>query len=184
MALEHVNTVLSELAKTLASVDRQSVEKLKGMLIEAKSIFCHGAGRSGLNAKAFAMRLMHLGMHACLVGDVLVPPIAQGDVLVIVTASGSSPALAYIANKAKECGARIAVLTTNVRCPISEIAECTICFAAPTKAEEGGDRNSVMPMGTLFEEGCYVLLDMVVLELMEKLNITNSDMVRHHANLE
>ena len=31
------------------------------------------------------------------------------------------------------------------------------------------NRSSVMPMGTLFEEACYVMLDMVILELMEKL---------------
>lgn len=184
MALEHVNTILTELSNTLASVDGKSVEKLTAMLVEAKSVFCHGAGRSGLNARAFAMRLMHLGMHACIVGDVLVPPIVQGDVLVVVTASGSSPALAYVVKKAKDCGARIAVLTTNANAPVCEFAECVICFKAPTKAEEGVNRSSVMPMGTLFEEACYVLLDMVILELMEKLNITNSDMVRHHANLE
>lgn len=184
MALEHVNTVLTELSNTIASVDSGSVEKLNSMLAEAKSIFCHGAGRSGLNAKAFAMRLMHLGMHACIVGDVLVPPIAPGDVLVVVTASGSSPAMGYVVKKAKECGARIAVLTTNASAPVCKFAECVICFNAPTKAEEGADRSSVMPMGTLFEEACYVLLDMVILELMERLNISNSDMVRHHANLE
>lgn len=184
MALEHVNAVLTELSNTIASVNQKSVESFNSILLEAKSIFCCGAGRSGLNAKAFAMRLMHLGMSACIVGDVLAPPIAQGDALVVVTASGTSPAMVYLVKKAKECGARIAVLTTNPNAPVCAFAECVLCFNAPTKAEEGAERSSVMPMGTLFEEACYVLLDMVILELMEKLNISNSDMVRHHANLE
>lgn len=184
MALEYVNTVLLELSRTLASVDPKNVEQLKDMIAASKAVFCHGAGRSGLNAKAFAMRLMHLGMRACVVGDVVTPPIAEGDLLLVVTASGSSPSMACIVNKARDRGAKIAVLTTNPNCPISAVADCTICMNAPTKAEEGSERKSVMPMGTLFEEACYVMLDILVLELMEKLNITNSDMVRNHANLE
>lgn len=184
MALENVNTVMAELSHAVASVDPASVEKLKTMLASAKSVFCHGAGRSGLNARAFAMRLMHLGLHVCVVGDVLVPPISEGDLLVIATASGTSPAMVYIANKARECGAQIAVFTTSRNCPICELAQCVICFDAPTKAEDGEGRTSIMPMGTLFEESCYLLMDMIVLELMEKLNISNSDMVCRHANLE
>lgn len=184
MALEHIKTVLSELSATMDSIDGCNVEKLKEMLAEAKSVFCYGAGRSGLNARAFAMRLMHLGLKACLVGDTLVPPIEEGDVLIVVTASGSSPAMIHVASKARSYGAKIAVLTTNPACPVGEFADCIISIKAPTKANEGGQRGSVLPMGTLFEEVCYILLDVVVLEMMEKLNITNSDMVRRHANLE
>ena len=184
MALEHIKTVLSELSNTMDSIDGCNIEELKTMLAGAKSVFCYGAGRSGLNARAFAMRLMHLGLKACLVGDTLVPPIGEGDVLVVITASGSSPAMVHIVNKARNYGAKIVVLSANPTSPVCEMADCVIAIKAPTKANEDGERGSVLPMGTLFEEACYILLDVVVLEMMEKLNITNSDMVRRHANLE
>ena len=45
-------------------INKLDNEAIKGMLQEtfdAERIFLMGAGRSGLVAKAFAMRLMHLG---------------------------------------------------------------------------------------------------------------------------
>ena len=43
---------------------------------------------------------------------------------------------------------------------------------------------SVAPMGTLFEEGSYILCDMIILDMMRKLEIKTADMVYRHANLE
>ena len=37
-----------------------------------------GAGRSGLVAKAFAMRLMHLGLEAFVVGETITPALNKG----------------------------------------------------------------------------------------------------------
>ena len=39
-------------------------------------------------------------------------------------------------------------------------------------------------MGTLIEEGSYILCDMIILDMMRKLEIKTADMVYRHANLE
>ncbi|MEM2817946.1 MAG: SIS domain-containing protein, partial [Archaeoglobaceae archaeon] len=49
---------------------------------EAERIFVVGIGRSGLVAKAFAMRLMHLGYKAFVIGETTTPRIEAGDLLV------------------------------------------------------------------------------------------------------
>jgi Predicted sugar phosphate isomerase involved in capsule formation len=44
-----------------------------------------GAGRSGLVAKAFAMRLMHLGMISYVVGETITPALQTGDLIVVLS---------------------------------------------------------------------------------------------------
>ena len=59
-----------------------------------------------------------------------------------------------------------------------------VVIHAPSKEDRGDVRASVLPMGSLFEEASFILLDMVILDLMRKLHVTNEDMVSRHANLE
>ena len=72
-----------------------------------------GAGRSGLVAKAFAMRLMHLGFQAFVVGETITPSLSKGDIMVIFSGSGRTKTVADIAETAKEIGAKICLITSN-----------------------------------------------------------------------
>lgn len=50
---------------------RRTLKKIDEFIFaleDAKNIFVMGAGRSGFVAKAFAMRLMHLGYNVYVVG--------------------------------------------------------------------------------------------------------------------
>ena len=55
------------------TISDEDVENFIEILLRAKRIYVMGAGRSGLVAKAFAMRLMHLGMQAFVVGGTITP---------------------------------------------------------------------------------------------------------------
>ena len=52
-------------------------------ILNARRIYVMGAGRSGLVAKGFAMRLMHLGFQSYVVGETITPALQKGDVIVI-----------------------------------------------------------------------------------------------------
>jgi len=52
-------------------ISDEDVEAFIRELLNAKRIYVMGAGRSGLVAKAFAMRLMHLGLQAFVVGETI-----------------------------------------------------------------------------------------------------------------
>src|SRR5665811_602610 len=58
-------------------IDYSEVHSLISDIISAhqnnKRVFVMGAGRSGLAAKAFAMRLMHLGLNVYVVGETVTP---------------------------------------------------------------------------------------------------------------
>ena len=52
----------AEIHGVAAQIDREQLRGLADALIAAERIFVTGEGRSGFMAKAFAMRLMHLGL--------------------------------------------------------------------------------------------------------------------------
>ena len=61
-----------------------------------------GAGRSGLAAKAFAMRLMHLGFNVYLVGETTTPAVQPDDLVIAVSGSGETPSIANLGTIAKK----------------------------------------------------------------------------------
>lgn len=183
MGLEHRKQMIAELSAAIDIINAADVEKLEQLITGAKQIFCHGAGRSGLNAKAFAMRLMHMGLKAFVVGDVVTPSIREGDVLFVISASGSSKNLEGTVRKAISSGAKLALITTNPNSVLCELG-AFVLISAPTKGDAVDSGAAVTPMGTLFEETSYMLCDMMVLDLMKMIGAKPEEMVYRHANLE
>ena len=70
----------------------------------------------GLAAKAFAMRLMHLGLPVFVAGETTrASEIARGDLLIIGSGCGHTVSLVGMAEKAKVLGASVALVTTFPR---------------------------------------------------------------------
>lgn len=91
-----------------------------------------------------------------------------------------------MARKAKEVGAKILLLTIDPNSPIGQLADYTVEIPAPSPKVVGGATtgHSLQPMGSLFEQSLFVLLDCLILLLMKKENQTAEQMFGRHANLE
>ncbi len=135
--------------------------------------------------RAFAMRLMHLGLRAYVVDDVTTPCIADGDLLLIGSGSGRTASLVQYALRAKMLGARIALISITPSSPIADQSDCVVCIHAPTP-KLGADSSavSIQPMGSLFEQTLGLLLDVIVMQLMTDLDTSAEQMYTRHANLE
>jgi 6-phospho-3-hexuloisomerase len=181
-----IAAALEELGRALRSVDEDSLARLRELLRDAPRIFVAGRGRSGLQMSGFAMRLMHMGLAVHVVGDVTTPGIAAGDLVVIGSGSGRTASLVGYAVRARDLGARVALVTAAEQSPIGEAADCVVGISAPTpKLAERYDLSaSILPMGSLFEQALGLLLDLVILQLMRELNIDGARMFARHANLE
>ena len=79
----------SKIRSIADTISDDDVGKFITELLNANRIYVIGAGRSGLVAKAFAMRLMHLGFHAYVVGETITPALKTGDLMVIFSGSGA-----------------------------------------------------------------------------------------------
>ena len=80
--------ILSELAEVASHVDVKEMDALVCRMAKAKRIFVAGMGRSGLMARALAMRLMHLKMQVFVVGETTTPSIKRGDLLTTSSTPG------------------------------------------------------------------------------------------------
>ena len=101
--------------------------------------------------------------------------------LVAGSGSGETEGLVRQAQKAKRAGAKLAVLTTAPESTLAAMADAVAMVPAPTKERAGG---SVLPMGSLFDEGLLLACDWLVAHLMEQCGITEAGMKARHANLE
>ena len=183
-ALTNRDTILAQLSSSLYSVSEEAAQQLETLILNAHAVFCYGLGRSGLSSRGLAMRLMHIGIPCNVVGDTLCHPIGEGDLLMLTSASGGSQALLNAAEKAKSLGGKVALVTGNATSALAELSDANVVIKAPSKDALGEERASLLPMGSLFEEATFVLYDMLIGDLMEKLAITNDQMVKRHANLE
>ena len=94
--------------------DRQNLEDLEqwiDVLAQAERIFVVGAGREGIAAKSFSMRLMHLGKTVHWVWDDTAPGMGKGDLFIAINGSGKIGHIDYLIRQARETGASIAAVT-------------------------------------------------------------------------
>ncbi len=183
--IEYANIVVKELSQTLSSIDVKYANQFVALLDEADEIFCAGAGRSGFQVKGFAMRLMHMGFQSYVVGETCTPNIKKGDLLVIASGSGETKSLVNYALKAKEVGAKIALITINPDSTIAQKADVVVEIAAVSpKSAIQGKVKSIQPMGSLFEQSEGIFMDIAIMMLMEKRGLDSDKMFSKHANLE
>ncbi|HZU00229.1 MAG TPA: hypothetical protein VFA10_11235, partial [Ktedonobacteraceae bacterium] len=91
-----LSTIVSEIEHVLSEVDETQVDTFADQLLAAPRVFVTGEGRSGLMAKAFAMRLMHLGLTVYVVGETTTPALKGSDSLVAVSGSGTTEGTVHI----------------------------------------------------------------------------------------
>jgi 6-phospho-3-hexuloisomerase len=178
-------TAVEEMRAVVAKVSTEEMGRLAAVVRAARAVFVAGAGRSGLAMRGFAMRLMHVGKPAHVVGDVTTPALSPGDLLVVGSGSGRTSSLVAIADQARKRGGAVALLTIDPGSPLAGMAATVVRIPAPSpKAAAAGGLLSVQPMATLFEQSLGVLLDSCVLLLMEEMGISEQTMFERHANLE
>ena len=164
-------------------------EEFEDIIMTSKNVFVTGAGRSGLAAKAFAMRLMHLGISSYVVGETISPAIYDDDCIIAISGSGETNTIVSAARIAKNRGSKVLAVTS-----LGQLADGYLLVKGRTKKEVDdqnymkrqiyGNYTSLTPLGTAFELTTLVFLDAIVSELMEKMHQTESDLKSRHTVLE
>ena len=179
-----ISEILEEMSRTLAHVPPEGLDRLVEAVLSADRIYVAGGGRSGLMARAFAMRLMHLGLRTYVVGETTTPSISSGDLLVSCSASGETQVTVLVSQVAQTAGARVFAITATPDSPMARLANETIVIGAPTKHTPRGVGDSNQYGGSLFEQAILVLLDAVSSEIGRRLGTAKQDLDARHANLE
>jgi 6-phospho 3-hexuloisomerase len=179
---EHsLNYIHKKIGEILNKIDSEDIKSIKKLFLKSQRIFLYGAGRSGLVAKAFAIRLVHLGFQTFVIGETITAPVQKGDLVIIVSGSGETIPAVMTAEIAHNLNAHVVSITAKKKSDIAKYADITICIRS-TCTEE--DRKKYAPLGTLFEASVWVLLDGLVADILDSKKETEEDMRARHATLE
>jgi 6-phospho-3-hexuloisomerase len=177
-------TALDELAGVLAKLDDVAVVRVVDAIAGARRIALHGLGREGLQIKGFAMRLFHLGLKVTVVGEMTAPHLGTGDLLIVSAGPGHFATIEALMDIARRDGARTLVVTAQPDGICARKADLVLTIPAQTMADDRSTKVSVLPMGSLYEGAQYILFEVMVLRLRERLGVTPEAMRANHTNLE
>ena len=185
-----IKAILDNIETAEEYLDEDVVNEFENIIMESKNIFVTGAGRSGLAAKAFAMRLMHLGLSAYVVGETISPAIYEEDCIIAISGSGETNTIVSAAQIAKDRGSKVLAVTSYPESSLGQLADGYILVKGRTQKEDDdenymkrqihGNYTSLTPLGTAFELTTLVFLDAIVSELMEKMHQTEKDLQSRH----
>ena len=185
MKTDIADRLLDDLRPGLAPRVLDQLGPVAGALAGAGRIACHGVGREGLMMKALAMRLYHLGLDAHVVGDMTTPPLGAGDVLMVSAGPGEFASIAAFVGVAKGAGARVICVTAEPGGAVPRAADLVLHIPAQTMAaDQGAAATSILPMGSLFEALMFLVFEVLILELRDRLGIAPEAMRANHTNLE
>lgn len=177
--------ILREHESVFAAQDQTQLEAALAEIAAAGRIFVIGAGREGIAARSFAMRLMHLGKEVHWLWDDTTPGMTTGDLLIAVNGSGCIGHIDYLLDQAGKTGARRLVITgaPTERTP----SEAEMSLFVPAMVYKGTDPRTIpskQPMGNLFEQHLFLLFDLMVMLLVDRLHETPQTMEARHRNIE
>lgn len=181
---DDLTTVLDEITGVAAKTDRGQIRALADRLTSAPRVFVAGEGRSGLMGKAFAMRLMHLGLTVYAMGETITPAVKEGDLVVAISGSGTTGGTVRAAEGARGAGAAVHAVTTDPASPLAEVADAALVLPAATKYRRADEALTIQPLSSLFDQMTHIALDVVCLEVARRRDVDNERARANHSNTE
>jgi 6-phospho-3-hexuloisomerase len=188
-----VDEILDNVRKVSDSLDPENIQQMNNILKTSQNVFVMGLGRSGLVARAFAMRLMHLEISVYVVGETITPAITSEDCLLAISGSGETLSIISAAEMAQKRNAKIIAVTSYVNSTLGKMAALLMHIKGRTKIDSeknyltrqiNGKHQSLSPLGTLFEVTTLIFLDGIIAQLMVEMGKTEEDMKARHTVLE
>jgi 6-phospho-3-hexuloisomerase len=182
--LDYLKTIIKEIDQVTSQMNEDVLVSVSQELAAAPRIFVVGEGRSGFMAKAFAMRLMHLGATVFVVGETITPAIASGDLVVTISGSGKTKSVIDVAAKVQKLGGKVIAFTANPDSELSEHSTTIVHIPAATKYRKDGEPDTIQPLGSLFDQSTHIVCDTLCLLYAEQKNEDNDTAFSRHSNVE
>jgi len=169
--------VLEKIGKMLSDDRSAEISAAVDHVVKAPKVFVYGVGRSGLVARAIAMRFVQAGLEAYFIGETITPIVEPKDCVLIVSNTGATMSAVQTANIARRVGASVVSVTANRTSKLAHASNVVIAI----REEPDSNTGVFAPLGTLFEDAALILLDGLVAEVMERLGETEATMRARHA---
>ena len=186
--------IAENLKEVVDRLDKKSIKIMIQKILNSKRIFLMGAGRSGLVAKAFAMRLMHLGFSVYVVGETTTPAVQPEDVVIAISGSGETHSIADLGKIVKDIGSTLITVTSKKESTLGRISDIAVILPSKTKNDLDaggylernmrGDYKNVPPLGTSFEITSLIFLDSIIAQLITLTGASEAELKSRHTNIE
>ena len=176
MRTQSLDHLLDRIRDAVCSVDESKQEMLIDSILEAKTVFIYGSGRSGLVGQLFAVRLVQIGLDVHFVGDMTTPIIGKEDLTILISNTGETMSAVQTANIARRIGSKVICVTGNPSSKLAHASNIVIEMRHDNK-----DDRTYAPLGTVFEDAVSIFFDSIVPCIMKKKGITENDMRKRHA---
>jgi 6-phospho-3-hexuloisomerase len=186
--------IIENLNEVIDKLDKEAIKAMLQKTMDGDRVFVMGAGRSGLVARAFAMRLMHLGFSVYVVGETTTPAVRPQDVVIAISGSGQTRSIADLGKIVKDIGSTLITVTSKKDSTLGRISDIVVILPSKTKndSEEGGylerhlrgDYTHMPPLGTSFEIASLVFLDSIIAQLITLTGASEAELKSRHTNIE
>lgn len=175
-----LRTIMNEIEDVINKVKEEELQAVMDEMDKGRRIFVCGEGRSGLSAKGFAMRLMHLGYTVFAVGETITPAVGGKDLFIAVSGSGKSANVVNDAKKAADKGCTVIAVTSKPDSPLAALAGHILTIPGTVKGDAKETRGSVQLLSSLFDQSLHITLDALCLLLSYRDNTTNETATKAH----
>ncbi len=192
--LSSMRLIIENIEEVIDKLDREAIKAMLQKIIDGNQVFVMGAGRSGLVAKAFAMRLMHLGLSVYVVGETTTPAVVPQDIVIAISGSGETRTIADLGKLAKDIGSTLITITSKKDSTLGKISDIAVIIPSKNKNDPDeagylerhmrGDYKNMPPLGTSFEITSLVFLDSVVGQLIMLTGASEAELKSRHTNIE
>lgn len=173
--------ILAEVSGVIAGMDEDDLIGAMDVIAPDCRVYATGEGRSGFQARGFAMRMMHIGYTSYVMGETICPPMRRGDVLVAISGSGTTRHTVEDAEEAGRLGVRVVAVTSKPDSPLASMADAVIVVPGRIKGESGG---SIQLLSSLFDQCVHIALDALCLLISRRDDVSDAAATANHANVE
>lgn len=177
-----IDQIMEEITEVMKNFDEEQLEAAMALFDKDTSIFVDGEGRSGFQARGFAMRLMHIGYRPYVMGETVTPALKKEEVFLAISGSGSTKNTVSNAKAAKKIGLKIIAVTSKSESELAQIADCVIRVPGRIKGDNGVA--SIQLLSSLFDQSVHIVLDELCLLLSRRDHITDETAAQNHINVE
>ncbi len=158
-----VEETVQALRDTGKFIHREVLQQAVDALHQAKSIQIYGVAASAITGEYLHYRLLRLGKSAQLFGDMHraamnASTLSTGDLVIAISASGSTKDVMHVVKVAKKQGAQVLMLSNTLRSPMGSLADMLLVAARPE-----GPFNAGALSGKV---GAMLLVEVLINELM------------------
>jgi 6-phospho 3-hexuloisomerase len=168
--------LLSRINSSLKALEWNDLLNLAQLVRRSPRIYVTGAGRTGLVARSFGMRLMQLGLPAYIPGETVTPGAREGDLVLALSYTGRTGGTSYLVRRAREIGATVVLVTGAPESPMAERADRVLLVRS--FGETPFER------AVAFEHAVKIALDALFDVLSCEDELDPETFRRRHANLE